>query len=70
MLADGIPLRISQPATAIYRAYVRQIGAGAVAAGGFITLIKTIPTIIGAFKSSIENVGKDSNVNSAGLNRT
>jgi uncharacterized oligopeptide transporter (OPT) family protein len=27
---------------AIYRAYIRQIGAGAVAAGGFITLIKTI----------------------------
>ena len=52
----------SNPATAIYRAYVRQIGAGAVAAGGFITLIKTIPTIIGAFKSSIGNVGKDTKV--------
>jgi len=31
---------------AIYRAFIRQIGAGAVAAGGFITLLKTIPTII------------------------
>src|SRR5258705_4248129 len=39
--------------TAIYRAYVRQIGAGAVAAGGFITLVKTIPTIISSFKGSI-----------------
>src|SRR5690606_4013390 len=39
--------------TAIYRAYVRQIGAGAVAAGGFITLLKTIPTIVSSFKSSI-----------------
>ncbi|MES1214506.1 MAG: oligopeptide transporter, OPT family, partial [Bacteroidota bacterium] len=39
--------------TAIYRAYVRQIGAGAVAAGGFITLIKTIPTIISSFKGSV-----------------
>jgi OPT family oligopeptide transporter len=39
--------------TAIYRAYIRQIGAGAVAAGGFITLIKTIPTIISSFKGSI-----------------
>jgi putative OPT family oligopeptide transporter len=38
---------------AIYFAYVRQIGAGAVAAGGFITLIKTIPTIISSFKGSI-----------------
>lgn len=38
---------------AIYRAYIRQIGAGSVAAGGFITLIKTIPTIISSFKESI-----------------
>ena len=40
-------------AVAIYRAYVRQIGAGAVAAGGFITLFKTIPTIISSFKGSV-----------------
>lgn len=40
-------------ADAIYRAYIRQIGAGAVAAGGFITLIKTIPTIISSFKESV-----------------
>ena len=38
---------------AIYFAYVRQIGAGMVAAGGFITLIKTIPTIISAFKGAM-----------------
>jgi OPT family oligopeptide transporter len=46
-------------ATAIYRAYVRQIGAGAVAAGGFITLIKTIPTIISSFKGSIGKIKKE-----------
>lgn len=46
-------------ATAIYRAYVRQIGAGAVAAGGFITLFKTIPTIISSFKGSIGSLKKD-----------
>jgi len=40
-------------ATAVYRAYIRQVGAGAVAAGGFITLMKTIPTIISSFKESI-----------------
>jgi len=39
--------------TAIYWAYIRQIGAGAVAAGGFITLLKTLPTIISSFKSSV-----------------
>jgi OPT family oligopeptide transporter len=42
--------------TSIYRAYVRQIGAGAVAAGGFITLIKTIPTIISSFKGSMSSL--------------
>lgn len=47
-------------AGAIYRAYIRQIGAGAVAAGGFITLFKTIPTIISSFKDSIAS-GKDQN---------
>ncbi|MCF6401389.1 OPT/YSL family transporter [Chitinophaga filiformis] len=44
---------------AVYVAYVRQIGAGAVAAGGFITLIKTIPTIISSFKGSIGSLKKD-----------
>ena len=44
--------------TAIYRAYVRQIGAGAVAAGGFITLFKTIPTIISSFRGSIGSLKK------------
>jgi len=43
----------SDYAVAIYRAYVRQIGAGAVAAGGFITLFKTIPTIVSSFKGSV-----------------
>lgn len=44
---------------AIYRAYIRQIGAGAVAAGGFITLIKTIPTIVSSFKGSIGSLKND-----------
>ncbi len=43
-------------ADAIYRAYIRQIGAGAVAAGGFITLIKTIPTIVSSFRESIASM--------------
>jgi len=42
--------------TAIYRAYVRQIGAGAVAAGGFMTLVKTLPTIISSFKGSVASM--------------
>ncbi len=43
-------------ADAIYRAYIRQIGAGAVAAGGFITLVKTIPTIVSSFRESIASM--------------
>ncbi len=43
----------SDMSDAVYRAYVRQIGAGAVAAGGFITLLKTIPTIVSSFKESM-----------------
>jgi OPT family oligopeptide transporter len=57
--------------TAIYRAYIRQIGAGAVAAGGFITLIKTIPTIISSFRGSIGSLKKgDASVASAVVPRT
>src|SRR2546430_8103446 len=50
---DPVTKTFADPATAIYRAYIRQIGAGAVAMGGFITLIKTIPTIISSFKESV-----------------
>ncbi|MVT06660.1 OPT family oligopeptide transporter [Chitinophaga tropicalis] len=53
--------------SAIYFAYVRQIGAGAVAAGGFITLIKTIPTIISSFKGSIGSL-KNNGENEAATN--
>ncbi|MBN8687531.1 MAG: oligopeptide transporter, OPT family [Chitinophagales bacterium] len=50
---DAATHTFSDSAEALYRAYIRQIGAGAVAAGGFITLIKTIPTIVSSFKESI-----------------
>ncbi len=39
---------------AIYKAYVRQIGAGAVACAGFLTLIKTFPVIVSSFASSLK----------------
>ncbi len=43
-------------ASAIYRAYIRQIGAGAVAAGGFIMLLKTLPVIVSSFKESLASL--------------
>ena len=55
---DPVQHTFTDYSAAIYRAYVRQIGAGAVAAGGFITLIKTIPTIISSFKGSIGSLKK------------
>jgi putative OPT family oligopeptide transporter len=53
---DPATHEFSNSAEALYRAFIRQIGAGAVAAGGFITLIKTIPTIISSFKESMSSV--------------
>ena len=53
---DPVTRTFADPASAIYRAYIRQIGAGAVAMGGLITLIKTIPTIVSSFKESISGV--------------
>src|SRR5262249_22191315 len=41
----------------IYRAYVRYIGAGAVACAGVMTLIKTLPTIVSAFRESVKSFG-------------
>jgi putative OPT family oligopeptide transporter len=41
----------------IYRAYVRYIGAGAVACAGVMTLIKTLPTIVSAFRESLKSFG-------------
>jgi len=42
----------------IWNRYVRYIGAGAVATGGFITLIKSIPTMIESFKLGVAQLTK------------
>ncbi|MBU3113783.1 oligopeptide transporter, OPT family [Clostridium lacusfryxellense] len=41
----------------IWKQYIRYIGAGAVAAGGFISLAKSTPTIIKSFKSAMSGIG-------------
>lgn len=43
--------------SAIWSKYVRYIGAGAVAAGGFISIAKSMPTIIRSFKSAMSGIG-------------
>jgi putative OPT family oligopeptide transporter len=50
---DPITRTFTNLSEAVYRAYVRQIGAGAVAGAGFITLFKTLPTIVSSFKESL-----------------
>ena len=50
---------ISQMSVAeIYTAYIRPMGAGAVAAAGLITLIKTIPTIVNALRAGLADLKK------------
>ncbi len=40
----------------LWSSYVRPMGAGAVAAAGLITLLKTLPTIFGALRSGVANI--------------
>lgn len=44
----------------IWSSYVRYIGAGAVAAGGIMSLIKTLPLIITTFSKAIKNLSQGS----------
>jgi OPT family oligopeptide transporter len=64
---DPINHTFSNYASAIYRGYIRLIGAGAVAAGGFITLMKTMPTIVSSFKESMASLKEKSE---GGISRT
>lgn len=41
----------------IWSSYIRYIGAGAVAAGGIISLLKTLPTIVKTFSKAIKGFG-------------
>ena len=44
----------------IWNRYVRYIGAGAVATGGIITLVKSIPTMIESFKLGLAQISRRS----------
>ena len=50
-----IPISAMGPSQ-LWSTYIRPMGAGAVAAAGLITLIKTLPTIIGALTSGFKNL--------------
>ncbi len=44
-------------ASAIWSSYIRYIGAGALAAGGIISLIKSLPLIIRTFRDAVASLG-------------
>ena len=60
MFADG-------GASAIWSSYIRYIGAGALAAGGIISLVKSLPLIVSTFTGAIKSVAGSS---AAGSQRT
>jgi putative OPT family oligopeptide transporter len=53
-----IPIKLMSPSQ-LWSTYIRPMGAGAVAAAGLITLVKTIPTIVGALTSGFKNMRGD-----------
>ncbi len=57
-------------ASAIWSSYIRYIGAGALAAGGIISLIKSLPLIIRTFKDSLKSMAGGSNVSSERTNHS
>ncbi|MEE1011388.1 MAG: oligopeptide transporter, OPT family [Acutalibacteraceae bacterium] len=48
---------INGGASAIWSSYIRYIGAGALASGGIISLIKSMPMIIRTFKDTLSDIG-------------
>ena len=54
----------------LWAAYIRPMGAGAVAAAGLLTLIKTAPTIVSALKSGIADLRKSTAKSSTGPSTT
>jgi len=54
-----IPIPLMTPDD-IWRSYIRPMGAGAVAAAGLITLLRTMPTIISALRAGLKDVRAES----------
>jgi putative OPT family oligopeptide transporter len=55
LYGSGVPVSAMSTGQ-IRNAFVLYIGAGAVAAGGVLTLIRTVPTIVSAFRRGLGNV--------------
>jgi putative OPT family oligopeptide transporter len=79
MLGSGLTTAFAPEATQlistmsaqeIWGHYIRYIGAGAVTFGGLMTLIKTLPTIVGAFKDSFKDLKESRNDKTIEKSRT
>jgi putative OPT family oligopeptide transporter len=53
----------------MWRSYIRPMGAGAVAAAGLITLLRTLPTIIAALTAGLKDVRAEGSSEAAGSSR-
>jgi putative OPT family oligopeptide transporter len=53
----------------MWRSYIRPMGAGAVAAAGLITLLRTMPTIISALRAGLKDVRAEGSQNSVSSSR-
>ena len=63
-----IPIPLMTPDD-IWRSYIRPMGAGAVAAAGLITLLRTLPTIISALRAGLKDVRAEGAGQSASSSR-
>ena len=63
-----IPIPLMSPDD-IWRSYIRPMGAGAVAAAGLITLLRTLPTIISALRAGLKDVRAEGAGRSAASSR-
>lgn len=69
VFAPGTKLISQMSPSEIWSNYIRYIGAGAVTFGGIVTLIKSFPTIISAFKDSFADL-KENRANSKNNTKT
>ena len=64
-----VPIR-EMDAFAIWRAYIRPIGAGAVAMAGLFTLARTVPTIVRALRSTLRELRRGKSAEAGAALRT
>nr|MBP9873475.1 oligopeptide transporter, OPT family [Haliscomenobacter sp.] len=67
---EAVKLIADMSPSELWSRYIRYIGAGAVTFGGIITLIKTLPTIVSAFRDSMADLRQNRSGNKAAQSRT